>query len=221
MTMKMPMLMIGLLLSLASTARAQHPLFIINGVRIPQCGTATGGDLLRLSDIDPNVIESIEVVKGPAAARQYGPDAANGVITISTKKGSVVSPMACGTAVGGNGATTNPVLDPVATYLYTPEFVMAHQEAIVVTDRQRTAIQDAVRAIQSKAVVDAQLQLASAGEKLSRALARPSVDETVVLQQLDDMLALERDVKRAQMTLLVRIKNLLTPTQQALLDKSR
>ena len=42
-----------------------------------------------------------------------------------------------------------------------------------------------------------------------------------MLQQLDEMLALERDVKRAQITLLVRIKNQLTPDQRAQLDKLR
>jgi TonB-dependent SusC/RagA subfamily outer membrane receptor len=228
MTMKTPGVLIAMLLCLATAAYAQHPIFIINGVRVPACGGATGGGLLvadtmfmRLADIDPSLIENVEIVKGAAAAREYGPDGANGVIAITTKKGSIVSPIACGRAPGAKGTTAAPAVDPVATYLYAPEFVMAHQEAIALTDRERTGIQDAVREIQSKQVVDAQLKLASAGEKLTRALARPSVDEASVLQQVDEMLALEREVKRAQMTLLVRIKNLLTPAQQALLDKLR
>lgn len=40
-----------------------------------------------LDQIDPHSIETIEVVKGPSAATLYGPDAANGVIVITTKKG--------------------------------------------------------------------------------------------------------------------------------------
>src|SRR4029078_13459083 len=36
---------------------------------------------------DPNSIESVEIVKGPSATTLYGPDAANGVIVITTKKG--------------------------------------------------------------------------------------------------------------------------------------
>ena len=40
-----------------------------------------------LDYIDPNSIETIEVVKGPSAATLYGQDAANGVIVITTKKG--------------------------------------------------------------------------------------------------------------------------------------
>ncbi len=40
-----------------------------------------------LDYIDPNSIETIEVLKGPSAATLYGQDAANGVIVITTKKG--------------------------------------------------------------------------------------------------------------------------------------
>src|SRR6476646_8843557 len=40
-----------------------------------------------LDQLDPNAIETIEVMKGPSAATLYGPDAANGVIVITTKQG--------------------------------------------------------------------------------------------------------------------------------------
>jgi TonB-linked SusC/RagA family outer membrane protein len=41
----------------------------------------------RLNDIDPTTIESIDVLRGPAASTLYGSDAANGVIVIKTKRG--------------------------------------------------------------------------------------------------------------------------------------
>jgi TonB-linked SusC/RagA family outer membrane protein len=41
----------------------------------------------RLDDIDPASIESIDVLKGPAASALYGSDAANGVIVVKTKRG--------------------------------------------------------------------------------------------------------------------------------------
>jgi len=41
----------------------------------------------RLDDIDPNTIESIDVLRGPSASSLYGTDAANGVIIIKTKRG--------------------------------------------------------------------------------------------------------------------------------------
>lgn len=40
-----------------------------------------------LDQIDPNTIETIEVLKGPSASALYGSDAANGVIVITTKRG--------------------------------------------------------------------------------------------------------------------------------------
>jgi TonB-dependent SusC/RagA subfamily outer membrane receptor len=46
----------------------------------------------RVGDINPEEIESIEVVKGPSAATLYGTDAANGVIVITTKKGRAGAP---------------------------------------------------------------------------------------------------------------------------------
>jgi TonB-linked SusC/RagA family outer membrane protein len=49
--------------------------------------TGGGQDASLLSTINPEDIESIEVIKGPAAATLYGADAANGVIQIITKKG--------------------------------------------------------------------------------------------------------------------------------------
>jgi len=40
-----------------------------------------------VNDLNPEEIESIEVVRGPSAATLYGTDAANGVIVITTKRG--------------------------------------------------------------------------------------------------------------------------------------
>jgi TonB-linked SusC/RagA family outer membrane protein len=73
-----------------SVAGAQIPIFILDGVRISnvQNGWAVSGQSRNPLDfINPDDIESIEVVKGPAAATLYGAEAANGVIQIITKKG--------------------------------------------------------------------------------------------------------------------------------------
>ena len=59
------------------TSYSNAPLLIVDGV-------ITQGSL---ADIDANDIESIEVLKGAAAANTYGSDAANGVIQILTKRG--------------------------------------------------------------------------------------------------------------------------------------
>src|ERR687892_2916587 len=46
-----------------------------------------GRQVNRMNDINPEDIESIEVIKGPAAATLYGTEASNGVIQIITKRG--------------------------------------------------------------------------------------------------------------------------------------
>src|SRR6185436_9704856 len=46
-------------------------------------------DAMALDMFNPEDIESVEVIKGPAAATLYGADAANGVIQIITKKGKL------------------------------------------------------------------------------------------------------------------------------------
>ena len=75
------------------------PLLFVDGVRVNNATSAgpvapagrLGGQQSnvsgRLNDISPEDIESIEIIKGPAAATIYGTEAANGVIQIITKKG--------------------------------------------------------------------------------------------------------------------------------------
>jgi len=58
-------------------------------------------------------------------------------------------------------------------------------------------------------------------EKLVILIKQPRVDEQQVLTQLEKVLAAEREIKRQQVTLLVRIKNKLTPEQQAKLFELR
>jgi len=69
---------------------SNQPLLFIDGVRVNEGLIASGqsGQAFdRLNDLNPEEIESIEVVKGPAAATLYGADASAGVIQIITKKG--------------------------------------------------------------------------------------------------------------------------------------
>ncbi|HUQ99818.1 MAG TPA: TonB-dependent receptor plug domain-containing protein, partial [Gemmatimonadaceae bacterium] len=56
---------------------------------IKTTSTGDGQDASLLGSLNPEDIESVEVIKGPAAATLYGADAANGVIQIITKRGRV------------------------------------------------------------------------------------------------------------------------------------
>jgi TonB-linked SusC/RagA family outer membrane protein len=65
------------------------PLIYIDGVRVSNRMESGGRDVSRIDDLDPAMIESMEVIKGPAAATLYGTEAANGVINITTKAGAI------------------------------------------------------------------------------------------------------------------------------------
>lgn len=76
----------------SSLSLSNDPIYIIDGVRMTSnsgsSSIGVGGSVpSRVNDINPEEIESIEVVKGPSAATLYGTDAANGVILITTKRG--------------------------------------------------------------------------------------------------------------------------------------
>ena len=76
----------------SSLSLSNDPIIVIDGVRMDAAasrgpGQRGGYGASRLNDISPEDIESIEVIKGPAAATLYGTEASNGVIQIITKRG--------------------------------------------------------------------------------------------------------------------------------------
>ncbi|HEY7235260.1 MAG TPA: TonB-dependent receptor [Gemmatimonadaceae bacterium] len=88
----------------ASFSLSQRPVIYIDGVRVDTratewtnatgisnklacCSFAGGTSTDRLSDLNPDDIERVEVLKGAAAATLYGSEATNGVIQIFTKRG--------------------------------------------------------------------------------------------------------------------------------------
>jgi TonB-dependent starch-binding outer membrane protein SusC len=75
-----------------SVSLSNEPLLVVDGVRVNNTAEsftiATGGQSpSRLNDLNPEDIESIEILKGPAAAALYGTAAANGVIQVTTRRG--------------------------------------------------------------------------------------------------------------------------------------
>jgi Spy/CpxP family protein refolding chaperone len=110
--------------------------------------------------------------------------------------------------------------DPFGRLLYPPELVMEHQSEIGLTDAQRSAIQKDAITAQYK-FIDMQWKMSAEMEKLTTLLGATPIDEAQTLEQLDRILAAERDVKKAQIGLLIRIKNTLTREQQEKLDRMR
>lgn len=70
----------------SSLSASNEPLIVIDG--LPMSNAVPSGSTSILSTIDPNDIESFTVLKDASAAAIYGSRAANGVIVITTKKGT-------------------------------------------------------------------------------------------------------------------------------------
>ena len=117
-------------------------------------------------------------------------------------------------------AGPGPGEDPFARFLFPPDAIMGHAQEIGLDDAQRNGIRNEVRRAQTK-FLDLQFDLQSESEKMVLLLQEKTVDEAKVLAQVDRILALEKEVKKTQIGLLVRIKNLLTPAQQARLSEIR
>jgi len=113
-----------------------------------------------------------------------------------------------------------PPEDVLARYLYAPELVLDNQQAINLSDRARLTIQEAMLDAQ-KRFMGLQFMMSKETETLRNLLRTGSVDSMAVLKQIDQMLGIEREVKRTQMSLMIRIKNTLTPEQQVVLDGIR
>ncbi|UXX79567.1 SusC/RagA family TonB-linked outer membrane protein [Reichenbachiella carrageenanivorans] len=103
-------------------------LFVVDGIPISNSNLNTstqtrgGGGYdygNAASDIDPETIESISVLKGATAAALYGSDAANGVIMITTKKGSRKQN---GIGVNVNHSTTFSTIDRSTFPKYQTEY---------------------------------------------------------------------------------------------------
>lgn len=83
----------------ASEGKDNQPLFVVDGIIYDNSSSVVGNSAFdgstrsavttsnRVMDINPEDIESMSVLKGPAASALYGSRAANGVVIITTKKG--------------------------------------------------------------------------------------------------------------------------------------
>lgn len=110
-----------------SLALSSEPLLYIDGVRVNNTGADAGGvggsigvdsryAPSRINDLNPDDIESIEVIKGPAAATLYGTEASNGVINVITRKGRQGAPVVTMTVKQGGNWIPDPENFFPATY---------------------------------------------------------------------------------------------------------
>ncbi len=110
--------------------------------------------------------------------------------------------------------------DPLGDNLFPPDLILSSQAAIGLTDAQKADVRAEVLKVQPR-FTELQWKLQDAMDGLKTLLAAPTADEAKVLEALDRVLAVERDLKRSQIGLMVRLKNLLSPEQQGKLRQAK
>lgn len=104
--------------------------------------------------------------------------------------------------------------DPIAQNLFPPDLVMHHRQALGLTEDQKAVIKEEMMKAAAR-FHDLQWQMQDEIETMAGLTKGANVDEQKVLAELDKILAIEREVKRTQLMLSIRIKNKLTSEQQA------
>ena len=113
-----------------------------------------------------------------------------------------------------------PPRDPLGDALFPPELVMQHQRELALTDEQKAFMRSEINRTTTR-FNELQWQLQDAMEALHETMKANSVNEQLALSQLDKVLESEREIKRSHMELAIRIKNKLTPEQQAKLQEMK
>jgi Spy/CpxP family protein refolding chaperone len=103
--------------------------------------------------------------------------------------------------------------DPFASLVFTPEEIMQHRRAIDLNDEQRDGITRLIQELQGE-MVGLQWRLLDETEAVKEALEGPRVDLDRVMDRFSRALDTEMEIKRVHLELLIRIKNILTPSQQ-------
>ena len=102
---------------------------------------------------------------------------------------------------------------PMDRSLFPPDLILSNQIALGLTDDQTAAIKKMINETHQK-VIDAQTSLQRTTEQLHTELSATKINEAAALSFATQAMDLEQQIKTAHMTLLIRIKNMLTPEQQ-------
>ena len=98
-------------------------------------------------------------------------------------------------------------------HLFPPELVMRYQSDLGLTPAQQEAMTQIMAETQAK-LVELQWKFEAATQALTKMLEKDTVDEEAVLAQWDQLSGVEQQIKKTHLSLLLRIKNQLTSSQQ-------
>jgi len=107
--------------------------------------------------------------------------------------------------------------DPFKGKLFAPDLILKNQDQLNLTKEQFTNIKAAVLEVQAN-VAEHEWDLREAYQKVLAALDEEPIDEKKVLENVNDALLAENQVKKQQVAMLIRLKNLLNEEQVAYLE---
>jgi hypothetical protein len=110
--------------------------------------------------------------------------------------------------------------DPFKGKLFAPDIILKNQAELNLTKEQFTAIKGAVVEVQAN-VAEHEWDLREAYQKVLAALDESPIDEKKVLDNVNDALLAENQVKKKQVLMLIRLRNLLNDEQVAYLESIR
>jgi len=127
------------------------------------------------------------------------------------KKGLLLMLAVAGLGIGVANAA-EPQKDVFKGKLFPPNVILEHQTELELSKAQFTDIRAAVVAVQA-GVAEHEWDMREAYQALMLELDKTPIDEARVLEHANMALLAENQVKKKQMAMLVRLKNLLTAEQ--------
>ncbi len=131
------------------------------------------------------------------------------------KKGILIVLIAC--LAFASSMAAGPRGDMFKGKLFPPNIILENQAELNLTKEQFKAIRAAVVEVQA-AVAELEWDMREAQHNVMAELDKSPVNEKRVLEHVSAVLAAENRVKKQQMTMLIRVRNLLTPDQVAYLE---
>jgi conjugal transfer/entry exclusion protein len=120
----------------------------------------------------------------------------------------------------GNAANAADQKDVFKGKLFAPNIILENRDELQLSKEQFTAIRKAVVEVQA-GVAEYEWDMQEAYQALMLELDKSPVDESRVLELAGQALQAENQVKKKQVAMLVRLKNLLTAEQIAYLESAQ
>ena len=133
-------------------------------------------------------------------------------MSIATKFGLPAVLLALVLAIAAPAMAADGKDEPFKGKLFPPNVILEHKDQLNLTKQQFTDIRAAVVEVQS-GVAEHEWDMAEAYQAMMAELDRETIDAVVVLEHAEAALRAENEVKKKQILMLVKLRNLLSDEQ--------